>query len=395
MQPDSADSNGRLLANLARFGRLLRQANIPVGTAQIYTLARGLEWVDLGRREDFYYAARCTLVRDVKQLELFDRAFDLFWTGQLKLLVELGSSTHERDRVVKEDELPESDQPARSDRAGRGQSPSDDLGDGEKADETSLQATYSPMEVLYHKDFAHFSLEELEAARRLMQGLAWRLELRRTRRKEDAYKRSSQLDLRRAMRVNLAYGGEMIRLAWKRRKSKPRPLVLICDISGSMERYSRLLLPFMYTLTQDYQKVEAFVFGTRLTCISTALRRRNADAAIDQASHLVVDWSGGTRIGESLKDFNYCWSRRVLGHGAVVMIISDGWDRGEPDLLRREIGRLRRSAARLIWLNPLAGAPDYQPLVRGIQTVMPYVDEFLPLHNLASLEQLASYIGGL
>lgn len=392
MRPDSAESNGRLLANLLRFGRLLRQVSIPVSAAQVYDLVRGLEWIDLGRREDFYQAARCCLVRDVKQLELFDRAFELFWADQVELLVELGRAGQARRPQADDQDLLHSEQATQRERWELTAPPPDE---GATDNETSLLATYSPLEILYHKDFAHFSEEELETARRLMQGLAWRLELRRTRRKTRAFKRTSHLDLRRAMRANLAYGGEMIRLSWRRRKTKPRPLVLICDISGSMERYSRLLMHFMYTLVQGGQRIESFVFGTRLTCITAALRHRDAGAAIDQVSHQVVDWCGGTRIGESLKTFNYSWSRRVLGHGAIVMIISDGWDRGEQELLRREIARLKRSAARLIWLNPLAGAPDYQPLVGGIQAVLPYVDEFLPLHNLASMGQLASYLGGL
>jgi uncharacterized protein with von Willebrand factor type A (vWA) domain len=385
MQPDSGEQGGRILANLLRFGRLLRQVGIPVGTAQVYDLARGLEWIDLGRREDFYHAACGCLVRDVKQLELFDRAFDLFWAGQVELLVELGRAGRIGRSRASDEDLPQGEGAAQRSRGALAAPPPDE--DAEEG-EPSLLSTYSPLEILYHKDFSHFSAEEIESARRLMQGLTWRLELRRTRRKTRSFKRTSYLDLRRAMRTNLAYGGEMIHLSWRRRKTKPCLLVLICDISGSMERYSRLLLHFMYTLVQGGQKIETFVFGTRLTSITAALRHRDAGAAIDQVSHKVVDWCGGTRIGESLKAFNYGWSRRVLGHGAVVIIISDGWDRGDQDLLRHEIIRLKRSAARLIWLNPLAGAPDYQPLVGGIQTVLPYVDEFLPLHNLASLGDL-------
>ncbi len=162
-----------------------------------------------------------------------------------------------------------------------------------------------------------------------------------------------------------------------------------------MERYSRLFLDFIYALAQETRQIEAFVFGTRLTHVTPALRYNDVDTAVSKMSELVLDWSGGTRIGESLRTFNYQWSRRVLGRGAVAIVISDGWDRGNIDLLEREIARLRRSVSRLIWLNPLLGAPDYQPLVRGIQAALPYVDDFLPLHNLLSVKALAAQLGQL
>jgi hypothetical protein len=181
-------------------------------------------------------------------------------------------------------------------------------------------------------------------------------------------------------------------LEWQQRKNKPRPLVVICDISGSMERYSRLFLYFLYALTQGTQRVEVFVFGTRLTRLTPALRYKDVDQAVRRTSQTVLDWSGGTRIGESLRTFNYLWARRVLGRGAVLLFISDGWDRGEINLLEKEMARLRRSVSRLFWLNPLLGSPDYQPLVRGIQAALPYIDEFLPLHNLESFERLRNKI---
>jgi uncharacterized protein len=170
---------------------------------------------------------------------------------------------------------------------------------------------------------------------------------------------------------------------------KPRQIVLICDISGSMDRYSRLLLQFMHTVEHGLDRVEVFVFGTRLTRVTRQLRMRHIDAALERVSKEVQDWAGGTRIGESLLTFNTRWARRVLGRGAIVLIISDGWDRGDVDLLRREIARLQRSSFRLIWLNPLLGSPTYQPLTRGIQAALPYVDDFMPVHNLDSLESLA------
>jgi uncharacterized protein with von Willebrand factor type A (vWA) domain len=191
----------------------------------------------------------------------------------------------------------------------------------------------------------------------------------------------------------LRFGGEILLWERRQRKVKPRPLVIIADISGSMERYTRLLLHFIYSLSEGlHQKVEAFVFSTRLTRITRQLRERDVDQALLLVSRQVPDWSGGTRIGEALKTFNFVWGRRVLGQGAVVLLISDGWDRGDVGLLKKEIARLQRSCYRLIWLNPLLGSHEYEPLTRGMQAALPYVDDFLPVHNLASLEDLAGHL---
>jgi len=221
--------------------------------------------------------------------------------------------------------------------------------------------------------------------------MAWQLEQRRTRRKTRA-PHGVYLDMRRMFRQNLRYGGEPLQLAWRRRKQKRRPLVVICDISGSMERYTRILLQFIYVISNGLEKVEAFVFSTRLTRITHYLRERDVDQALDQVADAVQDWAGGTRIGEALKSFNYDWGRRVLGQGAIVLMISDGWDRGDIDLLEREMSRLQLSCHRLIWLNPLLGSVNYEPLTRGIQAALPYVDDFMPVHNLESLRQLGDLL---
>jgi uncharacterized protein with von Willebrand factor type A (vWA) domain len=199
--------------------------------------------------------------------------------------------------------------------------------------------------------------------------------------------------MRRAFRRSLRSGGEI--MAWPRRKPKyrPRPLVILADVSGSMERYTRLLLHFVYSLSKGLDRsLEAFVFSTRLTRITHQLRDHDMDRAMKEVSLVVQDWSGGTRIGAAIKDFNYTWVRRVLGRGAVVLLISDGWDRGDPRLLAHEIARLQRSCHRLVWLNPLLGSPDYEPLTRGMQAALPFVDDFMPVHNLTSLEQLANHL---
>jgi uncharacterized protein with von Willebrand factor type A (vWA) domain len=247
---------------------------------------------------------------------------------------------------------------------------------------------------LRQKDFGEMSWEEVQAARRAMAQLDWRLGERRTRRYHPG--RKGQIDLRRVIRASLARGGEPLRLVRRARASRPRPLVVLCDVSGSMERYSRLLLHFLHAMSHGLAgvSVEAFVFGTRLTRITHHLRHKDVDESLDLVGKTVVDWSGGTRIGEAVKAFNFHWARRVLGRGAVVLIISDGWDRGELDLLSSELARLQRLAYRLVWLNPLLGAQEGQPggMARGMAAALAYVDDLLPGGNLASLEQLAGIL---
>jgi uncharacterized protein with von Willebrand factor type A (vWA) domain len=254
--------------------------------------------------------------------------------------------------------------------------------------------TYSDRELLRHKNFAELTTEESEAVKRMMSHLLWKVSERRTRRKRPG--KGQLIDLRRTLRRSLRSEGEIFSWSYREPKRKPRPLVIIADISGSMERYTRLLLHFIYGMKSAlHQPVEAFVFSTRLTRITRPLQIRDLDLALKNVGQLVHDWAGGTRIGESLKAFNFEWGRRVLGRGAVVLIISDGWDRGDVELLKREMARLKRNCHRLIWLNPLLGAPDYEPLTRGIQAALPHIHDFLPVHNLASLEDLAIRLSDL
>jgi hypothetical protein len=221
----------------------------------------------------------------------------------------------------------------------------------------------------------------------MIQITAWKLEQCRARRKAPTPRRHA-LDMRRTLRQNLRYGCEPLTLAWRGPKLKRRPLVVICDVSGSMEHYSRLLLKFVYVIGNCLDKVEAFVFSTRLTRITRQIRCGDVDASLDQVAASIQDWGGGTRLGEALKTFNFDWGRRLLSRGAVVLLVSDGLDRGDIGLLEREIQRLQLCSHRLIWLNPLLGSTDYRPLARGMRAALPYVDDFLPVHNLESLEHL-------
>jgi uncharacterized protein with von Willebrand factor type A (vWA) domain len=264
-------------------------------------------------------------------------------------------------------------------------------GEGD-AEGTTAALVYSAVEALRERDFGSFTRDEVEEARRLIKRMTWHTGARATRRRVRAPSRGMRefFDFRATTRQNLRFGGELLDLAWKRPRYRPRPLVVLCDISGSMEAYSRMLLHFVHELgqrtAQTGQAVEAFVFSTRLTRITRALRTRSVERALSQVARAVPDWSGGTRIGEMLRTFNYAWSRRVVRPGAVVLIISDGWDRGDPRLVAQEMARLKRNVHRVIWLNPLMGSAEYEPLTRGLTAARPFVDDFLPAHNLKSLE---------
>jgi hypothetical protein len=253
---------------------------------------------------------------------------------------------------------------------------------------------YSAIEALRRKDFETFSWDEVEEAKKLLAQMRWHLGMRLTHRKVPA-RRGTSPDMRRIVRRNLKYGAELLELTWRQTRQKPRPLVIICDISGSMSLYSRLLLHFVHTISNGLLNVEAFVFGTRLTRITRHLKRRDVDDAVGDVSKTVQDWSGGTRIGDALHSFNHQWARRVLGRGAVVIMISDGWDRGDAGTLAIEMDRLQHSSHRLIWLNPLLGSPEYRPLTIGMRTALPYIDDFLPVHNLDSLINLGNLLNSI
>lgn len=395
VQAEEADGDGRgyLLGHILRFGQLLRMMGVEVSTSQVLDLVQALEHVAITNRFDFYHTCQALLVNRHEDFLVFDQAFQLFW--RLDSLVGEGNGG-ESEADMKRLRLPST--PGVQEQPGEyadGDSVNQMPGEGEEDDEDALQQPwmiYSTQEILRQKDFCEMSWEEIQEAKRAMARLTWKLGERRTRRFRPGHK--NRLHLRRIIRANLRHGGEPIDLAFRQRTYRPRSLVVLCDISGSMERYSRMLLHFIHALTHGLMdtSVEAFVFGTRLTRITRHLRYKDVDESMDELGEIVADWSGGTRIGEALKVFNYEWARRVLGRGAVMLIISDGWDRGELNLLAHEMARLQRSAYRLIWLNPLLGKDEYRPVQRGMSTAMAYVDDFLPVHNLASLEQLAEVL---
>jgi uncharacterized protein with von Willebrand factor type A (vWA) domain len=397
----------RLARRWVEFGRLLRRNGVEVTPAQVRDLLRVLPMLNLGERDCVYFAARATLCSRKSDLPLFDLSFREFWGRNRHLILPSSTSSLQRPQQHSPVKL----QAPNDGKQGRIQrhlparervtlvDAGDDGGEGVEGDteeDRRLERAllYSAEERLRHIDFARFGEEELASSRAIMADWSWTLAQRRTRRMAAA-RRGPRLHIVRTLRRAMRTEGVPYVLAMKGPRRRARPLVLLCDISGSMASYTRVLLYFMHTIRREVGNVEVFLFGTRLTRVTRQLRARDVDQALAEVSRRVVDWSGGTRMGETLHTFNTQWARRVLGQGAIVCIISDGWDRGDPALLAAEMSRLQRTAFRLIWLNPLMGGQNYQPLTRGIVTAIRYVDHLLPAHDLASLQSLAQLLAGL
>ena len=360
---------------MVTFGRVLREGGLEVGPGRIADALKALDEVDLARQDDVYWSLRTTLVTRFEEIEPFDRAFSA-WFLRAPVLAP------NRVRAARAVE-------ARAARRG------DPLRGGEDRDERGepMEVGWSATEVLRHRDFAAMTPEEFSRARALMRKLAMVRPQRRSRRLR-AHPRGERLDLRRLARRSLSTGGEPIARSFRRRIDVSRRLVLLCDISGSMEAYTRGLLLFMHAAVEA-GRVEVFAFATRLTRLTGALRTRDPDQALEAAAASVVDWASGTLIGASLKRFNDEWGRRSLSRGAVVVVVSDGWEREDPALVGREMARLARCAYAVVWINPLKGHVQYQPLSAGMRAALPHVDRFLAGHNIASLEDLADTLSAI
>jgi uncharacterized protein len=365
-----------IVRHVVTFGRVLREVGIEVGPGRVADAVRSLGAVDVTRQEDVYFALRQTLVSRHDELELFDRAFVAwFLRGPIAPLV------RERQRRKL----------AAGVEATLG---SDTDGDDAVVVGEPIERGASAHELLREKDFAEMTAEEFERARRLLRAIA-RRRPRRTSRRLIPDPRGDRLDMRRLIRRSLRTGGDPVDQPWKARKEVPRKLVVLCDVSGSMDAYARALLLFLHALVGAGRGVEAFGFGTRLTRLTGDLATRDPEGALARATASSVDWGSGTRIGESLKEFNDLYGRRALSRGAVVVIVSDGWEREGPELVGREMARLARAAYAVIWVNPLKGNPEYQPLAGGMRAALPFVDRFLSGHNLLSLEELAAVVSGI
>jgi uncharacterized protein len=383
-----------LALNLVVFGRILRRFGLGAQPDRIVLFEQALGEIGFASREDVRAAGHSVFVRGPDERRRFDAAFDAFWSA-ISPAPAPGESAPQHSEPAGEPASQRSDDEpsATAQRQLRARAAAREGGraQGDAAESTLVPAgdrsfTYSFTEALGEKDFSRLSQAELELAHELQRHADLDFGSRESRRSKPG--RGDIFDARRTLRAALRRFGEPLDLRTRARTEVSRDVVLLCDISGSMDRYSRLVLQFIHALRRYLGGVEAFVFGTRLTRITRAIRHRDVDEALDEIAASVADWGGGTRIGESLREFNLIWARRVLARGAIVIIISDGWDRGDLDLLAREMQRLQRTSYRLIWLNPLLGGRNYRPQTVGMRAALPYIDDFLPAHNLKSLAQL-------
>jgi uncharacterized protein with von Willebrand factor type A (vWA) domain len=382
---------GKLATNIVHFARTLRTAGLRVGPGQVLRAIEAVEAAGLRKRDDFYWTLHSVFVNRRDQREIFDQAFHVYWRNPRllekmmeMLLPQVGVPAAEQDqRKQLSRRLQDALQP------GKGEAPEE----ANEPPEVEVEATFtvSDREVLQHRDFEQMSQAEIDEALRAIARLRLPVPERRTRRYQPA-RRGPRVDFRASLRRALRPEG-LIELRRREPRRRPPPLVILCDISGSMARYTRMFLHFMHAITNDRDRVYCFTFGTRLSNVTRALRNRDVDIALQKASAQVEDWSGGTRIGLALHEFNIKWSRRVLGQGAVVLLITDGLDREGAAGLGEEMERLHKSCSRLIWLNPLLRYGAYEPKSQGNKAMLPHVDEFRPVHNLESLAGLIAALG--
>jgi uncharacterized protein with von Willebrand factor type A (vWA) domain len=397
----------RLLGEAVGFGRSLRAARLSIDLGAAVDFARALTLVDIADREQVRSAGAAVFVRRRDDRQVYDAAFDAWWRRRRSSLgPESGPpSVREQENDAATETTPGATPPeggserheTQPDEFGTPIPSESDDGDDEAPIDGAVVSpdAYSKGEVLRHREFDRMTPAELREAERLVDALVPSLERRRTRRYE-LHSHGRRLAPRAMFRRNLGTGGQLLSWVWRRQIREPRSLVVLCDISGSMERHSRLLLRFIQALAAASEvRTESFVLGTRLTRVTRLLRDRDRDRALARVADTVNDWAGGTRIGDSFRAFNQHWARRALRTSGVVIVVSDGWDRGDPALVAAETARLRRNCHRLIWLNPLAGTPGYQPLAGGMQAAYPYIDDFLAAGTVASLERLGEILGGV
>lgn len=374
-----------LLQQITDFCALLRQMGVNVTTTNQLSWCQSVELIDIGDRDAFYHTARTNLISQDTDRETFDLAFNLFWryprtefeavdaeneTSEPSSLQDLSDTGDEQD--ILEQWL---------------DSETEEDAEGEEDDSTA----YSVEEVLSRKDFSEFTTEDMEKAREIVAKLAAILATRLSRRKVVG-KKGKIIDFRRSWRKSLSHGGEPLELIRKQQKIKKTKILLLCDVSGSMDCYAKFLIQFIYGMQKELKEVEVAVFSTHLTDITGLLRRKGLAEGLNEVADVVPDWSGGTKIGESLLEFYRQFAPSFSAYRTVVILISDGWDRGDVEVLRYSMEMLHRHAYRLIWLNPLLGSDGYQPICRGIRTALPYVDYFLPAHNLESLAELTKIL---
>jgi hypothetical protein len=384
-----AEGHGRLAENILYFARALRAAGIPVGSGSVLDALQAVNVAHVGDREDFYWTLHAVFVKRHEHSILFDQAFRIFFRkrGYIEKLI----ASMLPDVATSEPKAP----PPGAQRVQEALFSGLNARDDEKSEvEVDASLTVSDREVLQKKDFAQMTAAEVAAAKQAIARLALPFDLVRTRRTA-ASRRGHLIDIRRTLRASMKAGGALIDLKYRGPRQKEPPIVALLDISGSMSQYTRLFLHFLHAITEREKRVTTFLFGTRLTNVTRAIRARDPDEALAACSANVADWSGGTRIASSLRAFNKQWARRVLTQGAVVLLITDGLERdADDDTLGFEIDRLHRSCRRLIWLNPLLRFEGFEARAKGVKTMLPHVDELRPIHNLESMTELVKSLSG-
>ena len=376
--PDLGPDHGENVA--VGFCRVLRRAGVRLPPSATINFVEALGLVGAETRSAVYWAGRSTLIHRPEDIPLYDRVFSVYWERKIGETMSFEGAPQETVLAL---DLGDDDEPPGSDGA------DDD-------DDNEIQPVrFSRTEILTDKDFAECTDEELEELTRLMSRLAFTTHHRRSRRLVAAKGRGDRPDLRRTVQSALRHQGEPIRRAYQRKATRPRRLVLILDVSGSMETYARALIRFAHAAVVARGRVEAFALGTRLTRLTRHLTSRDPDIAMQAAMPEVKDWAGGTRLGEGIREFNDQWGIRGMARGSIVVILSDGWDRGDPELLGAEMERLHRVTRELVWVNPLKATPGYAPLAAGMAAALPHVDRFVEGHSYSSLEQLAIILAGL
>lgn len=393
--PDAdAEGGGKLVENLMHFGRTLRAAGLPVGPGKVLDAVEAVRVAGIVNRRDFYWTLHAVFVNRRDQREIFDQAFHVFWRNPRLLERMMQMIVPEFRGDPDEDREKGEEMNRRLAEALKSETPADGEAREPEEQEIELDAamTWSDRELLREMDFEKMSAEEILRAKQVVRDMRLPIAEIKTRRFRPA-PHGRRLDLRRTMAATMRSGGDEIDLQRRKRRTRRPPLVVLCDISGSMSRYSRMLLHFMHAITNDRDRVHTFLFGTRLTNVTRYLRHTDVDEALVQVGDVVNDWSGGTRIGHCLHEFNRFWGRRVLTQGAIVVLITDGLDREVGAGLNKEMERLHKSCRRLIWLNPLLRYDGFAPKSQGVRAILPHVDDFRPVHSLDSLEQLAGAIG--
>jgi uncharacterized protein with von Willebrand factor type A (vWA) domain len=394
VMPDAQAGSGHLAENVMHFARVLRAAGLPIGPDRVIDAVKAIEVAGVSRRDDFYWTLASVFLDRREQFEVFDQAFHIFWRDPQLLERVMAMLLPEVYGRHTKEEMPGPSNRVSEALYPKSKKPKDD-GREPPPQETQLEATltFSSREVLQHADFETMTAEEIAEAKKMISKLRLPIPLITTRRmRPDPL--GERVDLRATLRASMRDGAQLIALRHRTPQERHPPLVALCDVSGSMNRYSRMFLHFLHAITSDRDRVSSFVFGTRLTNITRYLRHRDVDVAMSGVSEAIADWSGGTRIGNCLREFNLRWSRRTLGQNAVVLLISDGLDGDVGEGLAKEMERLHKSCRKLIWLNPLLRYEGFEARPAGVRAMLPHVDEFLPVHNITSLLDLARALQG-